>query len=118
MSETLSMAAAGGTHTRGNPRASTLLAAHQQQAPPDPPAPRQRTVLGPQTYVNLATVAAILAVGIPLLFAVWDIRQTVRGSWTIEDQREFTRRLERQNPGIIVPDIVEVIRARLAGVQP
>ena len=86
----------------------------ETHAPPPSPE-RQGATLGPDNRITLGTLAAVLLIGIPLLYTVWDIRQTVRGSWTIEDQREFTRRLEKHNPSLILPDIIEIIRARIAG---
>ena len=89
--------------------------ANEASAPPTPPPSRRDSAgwtIGPQNRMTLATFAAVVAIGVPLLYAVWDIRNAVRGSWTIADQREYMRRVEKANPTIILPDIMDVIHAR------
>jgi hypothetical protein len=105
----------GATPSRHIPRAGALLANHHQQ---QAPAPREPVTLGPQTKINLATVAAILVVGIPLLWQVWELRQAVRGIWTVHDQERFIAECQERNPSLLLPRVIEIIARRLPGGTP
>jgi hypothetical protein len=82
-------------------------------APAPPPAPRQSFE---DWWRNAAKLGSIVGTAFIIIWKLFSIdatvKETFRRSWTIADQREYMRRVEKANPTIILPDIMDVIHAR------
>ena len=87
--------------------------ANEASAPPPPPAPRQSFE---DWWRNAAKLGSIVGTAFIIIWKLFSIdatvKETFRRSWTIADQREYMRLVERSNPTIILPDIMDVIHAR------
>ena len=87
--------------------------ANEASAPPPPPARRQSFE---DWWRNAAKLGSIVGTAFIIIWKLFSIdatvKETFRRSWTIADQREYMRLVERSNPTIILPDIMDVIHAR------
>jgi hypothetical protein len=76
----------------------------------------EKTTIGPNTKISILTAGTVFCSLFGALIwgrsQVEDLKGEVKKIWTTEDQQNFSDQLRRSNPGVSVPDPLDIRRMR------